>query len=58
MSILTDCTALHHQLGIDRGAAGVAVKRRQLAAEIPEIEDDVNLPEEVVAGTRSSRQNS
>jgi hypothetical protein len=38
-----------HQLRIDRGAAGVAVKRRQLAAEIPEIEDDVNLPEEVVA---------
>jgi hypothetical protein len=38
-----------HQLRIDRGAAGVAVKRRQLAVEIPEIEDDVNLPEEVVA---------
>ena len=38
----------NHQFRIDRGPAGVAVERRQMLAQIPEIEKTINAAKNMV----------
>ena len=40
----------HHQLGINRGAADVAVERLQLRAHLLEVKEPVNASEKVIFG--------
>ncbi|MDQ0039500.1 hypothetical protein J2W33_000380 [Variovorax boronicumulans] len=38
-----------HEFGIDQGPAGVAVERRQMLAQLAEIEETVNASQQVIA---------
>jgi len=40
----------HHQFGINRGPADVAVERLQLRAHLLEVEEPVNASEQVIFG--------
>ena len=40
----------HHQLGINRGATRVAVERREVLAEIGEIEEPINAAKQMIRG--------